>query len=224
MPQTIFFENGRDSVFYESKEVIEKHNNLFIFLRDKPSYVLMKQMCSKRIYFCPDMVASLEELKIERPERKGIMICFREDKEKREESKKCKDFFAELTEYHNENIIYNSTYIQIQRRISKKQHKQRVYSKLREFSGCKLVLTDRLHAMLFSAITGTPCIALDNISGKVRWSYEWLKKLDYIYFAKDLEEVKVMITLIDLNKKYRYVNHNKEEFEKLAWVIGHCVK
>lgn len=225
MPQTIFFENGQDKVFYRCKDVVEKHKNLSVFLRDRQSYDLMKKMCpSKEFYFCPDMVTSLDHLEIEKQERKGIMICFREDKEKMEESKKCKDFFADLKEYHGENIVYNSTYIQSQRRILARQHKQKVYSKLREFSGYKLVITDRLHAMLFSAITGTPCIALDNISGKVRWSYEWIKKLDYIYLAKDLEEVKATVNLIDWNKEYTYVNYNKGRFYKLAKVICSYLK
>ena len=55
--------------------------------------------------------------------------------------------------------------------------------KLDEFRKSKLVVTDRLHGMLFAAITGTPCIALGNSSGKVKGVYDWLTHLDYIQYV-----------------------------------------
>ena len=39
--------------------------------------------------------------------------------------------------------------------------------KFREFSERNLIITDRLHGMIFAAITGTPCVAMDNISHKI---------------------------------------------------------
>ena len=42
--------------------------------------------------------------------------------------------------------------------------------------------------MLFAAVTGTPCIALDNVSKKVSGAYEWIQYLDYIQF-KDEKEI-----------------------------------
>ena len=50
------------------------------------------------------------------------------------------------------------------------------------------LITDRIHGMLFAAVTGTPCIALDNVSKKVSGAYEWIQYLDYIQF-KDEEAV-----------------------------------
>ena len=46
-----------------------------------------------------------------------------------------------------------------------------VYNKLTEFASARLVITDRLHGLIFSAITNTPCIAFDNLSGKVHGTY-----------------------------------------------------
>lgn len=40
------------------------------------------------------------------------------------------------------------------------------YIKFRE---CELVITDRIHGMIFAAITGTPCIALSNY--KIKGTY-----------------------------------------------------
>ena len=49
------------------------------------------------------------------------------------------------------------------------------------FAGAKLVVTDRLHAMIFSSILKVPCLAYNNVSGKVFGVYDlWLKKCDYV--------------------------------------------
>lgn len=61
---------------------------------------------------------------------------------------------------------------------------------LERFAGARLVVTDRLHGMIFAAICGTPVVAVDNLSGKVRAVYEaWLADLPYVRFAESEEEV-----------------------------------
>ncbi len=61
---------------------------------------------------------------------------------------------------------------------------KKCFKKWNEFSSVQLVVTDRLHGMVFSAITGTPCIALDNISHKVYGAYQWLSYLPYLRFLQ----------------------------------------
>ena len=55
------------------------------------------------------------------------------------------------------------------------------------------MVTDRLHAMIFAAITNTPCIAFDNKSNKVECVYKWIKYLSYIKFVRDIEEVETYV-------------------------------
>ena len=58
----------------------------------------------------------------------------------------------------------------------------------RSYSGCELVITDRLHGMLFSAITNTPCIVFDNSYGKISSLYDtWLKDNNGITFTRQLK-------------------------------------
>ena len=38
---------------------------------------------------------------------------------------------------------------------------------LEQISASKFLVTDRLHGMIFAAITSTPCVAFDNVYGKV---------------------------------------------------------
>lgn len=77
----------------------------------------------------------------------------------------------------------------IGRRIPFKEHEGALTSKFRKFKQSKLVITDRLHDMIFAAITGTSCIALDNLSGKVKGVFKWLKFNDYIVFCNNIDEV-----------------------------------
>ena len=77
------------------------------------------------------------------------------------------------------------------------------YIKFRE---CELVITDRIHGMIFAAITGTPCIALSNYNYKVKGTYEWIKNLGYIKFTDDINEIPTLIQELKNIKKIKYDN------------------
>ena len=58
--------------------------------------------------------------------------------------------------------------------------------------------------MIFATLTGTPCIAFDSISGKVKGVYEWIKDLEYVKFANNIEEA-IKYTDILLLKRIIYL-------------------
>ena len=63
-------------------------------------------------------------------------------------------------------------------------------NKLRQFSSAEFVITNRLHGMLFSIITQTPVIALDNVTGKIKSLYNtWLKHFSTVRFVSSKEEL-----------------------------------
>lgn len=59
-------------------------------------------------------------------------------------------------------------------------------NKFKDFQKSKLVITDRLHGMVFCAISGTPCIAFSNYNHKVKGTYDWIKDLDYIKYVDNI--------------------------------------
>ena len=61
--------------------------------------------------------------------------------------------------------------------------KEITYKKFKEFSGYKMVVTDRLHGMIFATVTNTPCIAFDNVSKKVSGVHAWINQLEYVKLA-----------------------------------------
>ena len=220
MPQTTFFENDRS--YKKCKSIVEKHNNISIFLRDEKSYHMIRRMLpSKPIYICPDMVLSMSLFDKKRCDRNGIMLCLKQDKEALEESKRCFEYFQNYSEYKGEKIFYGSTNVKVKRRILISQHEQKVHNKLNELSRHKVIITDMLHAVLFCAVTATPCIALESLSGKVYGGYKWLKRLPYIRYAENFDTVIENLEQMDIGKSYSYVPYNEAEFDQLSKVIQH---
>lgn len=205
-PQTVYFEDTEVGNAEEDKlrNVLKKCEDVTIFARDRRSYeFLRRHMINVCTCMCvPDIVTYLNFHSQGNREKK-ILLCHRRDKEKVFDSRRLYPILEQLKDEMYE-IIETDTVIE--KKIDRNTGEKEVYSKLKEFSSARLILTDRLHGMLFAAITGSPCIAVDNVSKKVSGAYEWLKYLDYIKCV-DAEEVddKLVKTMLDMGQG-NYVN------------------
>ena len=85
-----------------------------------------------------------------------------------------------------------------------------------EIGGKELVITDRLHGMIFCAITGTPCVVINSKSPKVRGCYEWIKHLDYIRFADKAEDIAAEYYAIPKGPHYYDDSHLTHYYDSLA--------
>lgn len=218
-PQTIFYTDD-----YEGKKECEKtskcvsnHNNLIICLREKRSYNVAKnnykfQGDSKPI-LCPDIVLFGSCNYVEKvPNNKiKINICLRKDCEgvidKRE------NLIEEISKYGEINEI--STVVP--RLVPLKNRIKELNESWKDFSSGRITITDRLHGMLFSILNGTPCIVLNNKTGKVFGVLEWIKSTKMVITASTEEEVLQNIPQALKLKESKY-NRNllKKEFEKMA--------
>jgi len=77
--------------------------------------------------------------------------------------------------------------------------------KYEEFRNAALVVTDRLHGMIFCAITGTPCIVINSKSPKIKGCFEWLKHLEYIKFCDNINDIPSIANTIS-GQTYAYDN------------------
>jgi len=77
----------------------------------------------------------------------------------------------------------------LDRAVTRKNREKAVFEKLREFAGARLVITDRLHAMIFAELTGTASIAIDNESKKVMGAYEWLRGNPGVLYLEDTDDI-----------------------------------
>lgn len=203
-PQSVTFDlssdNGR-KYFEDMSKTYKEHKSLTVFVRERKSYDFMKNNLPEvKSFLVPDMVLSLNVPDF-KAERNGVLFCVRTDHEGLGyDFDKLKGFIK--TKYNNfqcENID-NLTGT----RILPFQRKHLVNNQLRRFASAKLIVTDRLHGMVFAAITGTPCIALDNSSGKVSGVYEWIKNNEYIRVCKDINEAEQAVGELDLNTTYHF--------------------
>lgn len=212
-PQTVTFdtetEEGREYL-RQSQEIYSEHPDLTIFVREKKSYEFMQEYFPKvKSFLVPDIVTLLQT-NLKKEKREGIYLCMRSDLEKSLSQSDVKIIESLLhTKYPKESIQYTDTVIPQQ--IFPEGRKTEVQKKLIQFSKAKLVITDRLHGMIFATISGTPCIALSNTNGKVPAVYEWIKDNEYIIFAEDIQKVEEAIASIDLGKAYEY---NYDEIKK----------
>ena len=90
-------------------------------------------------------------------------------------------------------------------------------AKFNEFQTSKLVITDRLHGMIFAAITQTPCIVFGSLTHKTTESHAWLKNLGYIQFCEDINSLEEQIEKVANVKEPQY--DNKFAREKIKEVL-----
>ncbi len=91
-------------------------------------------------------------------------------------------------------------------------YKRRKYVKqtLREFEEAQLVITDRLHAMIMCALTGTACVAYDNSSHKVKNVYKWIESLDFIrVIDEEAELMEAVDAVVQTSKKDNVAQYHK---------------
>ena len=204
-PQTVFFdlnsEEGR-RILKESKTIYEAHPNLTIFVREKYSLEFMTNyMPGIRVKLVPDIVMGLEYQRGE-SNREGALVCLRRDQEKiLNESDTA--ILYDIISKHFEKVHTTDTLLP--ENVMPEERERVLLQLLDEFSSSKLVVTDRLHGMIFSAITETPCIILNSLSPKIKGCYEWIRNLDYICFAETVDEIPELINrLKNTNMSYDY--------------------
>lgn len=222
-PQTIYYsetEKGKREKL-ESIPIYENHPNLTLIAREKKSFDLMKKLYpNTNVLMTPDIVLSMSmnEFGAKKNIRNGILLCMRMDVERKvtdQEQEELEEFLGEV------GLIYRKTDMYSQDSITKENRQERVIDKMEEFARAELVITDRLHGMVFAAITETPCIVLSNYNYKVKGTYEWIKNLGYVYFADDISEVKRIIEEKQENIMLRFDNSKLlPYFEQIQEVIA----
>jgi pyruvyl transferase EpsI len=178
LPQTISFsdtENGKKE-FEKTKKIYNSHKNLLLVAREDKSFEIMKERFSEfNVIEVPDMVLYLN--KKENEKRDGIMFCLRKDKEGLLSEEFKKNISKVLMEKYQVIKIIDTV---LSRGLDKNTRDKEFEKLITEIKKSRLVITDRLHGMIFCAITGTPCIVLKTFNHKVTESYKWLEKLGYI--------------------------------------------
>ena len=194
-PQTIYYEkdSAAKAIMLKSIKIYNNIPKLTLVAREHISYDLMKKLYPKcSVLLTPDIVLSMNQ-KIFNQTRNAILTCFRYDKER---NISLEDEQHLIQNLKKKGYRVYKTDMMSDAQITVNNREKIVDDKLRQFASAKLVITDRLHGMVFCAITGTPCIVLSNNHHKVKGTYEWIKHLDYIKYVTDIAEVMKQVTYL----------------------------
>lgn len=177
------------STFFKLKNALLNTNDTYIIARDKYSFEFMKNNFPSNVHvlLTPDIVLSLEFTST--LERSSVVTAFlRKDGEKLKNNR-LKNLITKLNKQYT--VQFSDTEEPYWKYVINDNNRQEfVNNKLIEFATSKLVITDRLHGMIFSIITGTPAIVFDNANHKIRHAYEdWFSRIPYIYYADNVSDL-----------------------------------
>lgn len=186
-PQTIDFAltpHGRKRKEI-SRRVYAAHKNLTIFAREPHSLERARRdFTDIDIGFCPDIVLSLDKVQ-PKCERTDVICCMRSDKEQ-QTSEDMKNALAEGMQNAFGNVRFVDTVDVTLEECKPENYEQTLENFWSMLRKCRVVVTDRLHCMIFCAITGTPCVVLDNTNHKISGVYDaWLTEIPYITMLRE---------------------------------------
>lgn len=210
LPQSMYFEDNEEGERQKQLfcDLLVNHNNIVVLLRENISYNRFEAMCKGKVksYLMPDMALTLN-YSHEQKERSGILLCLRNDKESiltEDEKISIRTQFLGFGEAVEEGSMHWHS------NITQGMRKEIISAKINEFKGYRLVITDALHCMISCAISGTPCIAINNINRKLEGIYKsWLSGLSYIRYADTLEDV-INMDLSGWEELYKSNHYDKD--------------
>lgn len=216
-PQTIYFtdtESGK-SELKKTIQIYNNHPDLIICIREKYSFQQYSRYFHKTL-LVPDIVLS-ENRREKKYNNNKVLFVMRKDEEK----KICQEEIDIIKRLLDScNIKYDFSDMMCNTRIRKNNRKKKVTEKLSEISQYGLVITDRLHGMVFSYLMKTSCIALGNYNNKVKGTYEWISFDESIEFIDDIEK----ITIEDIKNKINMVPTKDIVDNKLYSELIRCIE
>jgi len=216
-PQSVYFEDtekGREEL-RKSQEAYNKNPNLTVVARDTQSLNYLQENFDINAIYTADMALSLHP---DRPDfdRDGVLFIMRADNEK-VTSEELWDRLSNNLEKLDEDVEQTDTllpYKDASEDISSNKTNSPLDSirmsernwlvklKLDQIKTSEVVVTDRLHAMIFSVLTHTPCLVFDNSYGKASaFYYNWFEDLNYIQHTTE-KDPKKLVSMIEELKTY----------------------
>lgn len=191
-PQTISFSwTARGAAeLAKSARIYNHHKHLRLYVRGNSSLeVARTHFPGVESRLMPDMVHMLKTDYAF--SRKGALLCLREDQEGILDGGQKAEL--EQTLLDAVGTVDRRTNMHTQD-IPREDRGLVVRQELMHFASHKIAVTDRLHGMIFSAITGTPCVVLPSCNHKIREYYEaFFRDAEGIFLADSPEDIRPVI-------------------------------
>lgn len=218
-PQTIHYDrsDAGKAELEKDQRSIKETKNLTLCVRERYSYELAKEYFDCRVILTPDIVLFSDYRDRGKYERKGGILLLRTDLEGVISGQE-KQFIKTVVEKYTPDIRINDTQLIID--IEVDDRKDVMDDFISKIAKAEFVITDRLHGMVFCAITKTPCIVLPNYNHKVGGVYEWISKLEYVIMIKRMSELEEAIQKLQKIEKIEYDNSSiLESFDALSRIL-----
>lgn len=184
-PQSTFFSDdvsGRETL-NDTIYNYSKHNTFYLFARDSKTYDFMRtNFTNNSIGLVPDIVLSGSHSRVNDTVRnqKKIILSLRSDAEVSMVDGASSEIEHRLQATGYEVVVKDTE--AGSSKLSSASGRKMLQEHLGLYSTSSVVVTDRLHGVIFCAITGTPCIAIDNSYGKVHALCDtWLSDIAWIH-------------------------------------------
>ena len=187
MPQTCFYseDEGGKRALKEDKDVIGGCRDITLYARDMTSYEFMKNNFDAKVEFLHDTVSLYDATEFASGEREGIVVCLRSDKEGKLTLGNKTEILS-VCEKKRETLVTDTC---TNYDVATSEREKVLKDKWKLWGKSELIVTDRLHGMIFALITGTPCIVIGNNHFKVYEAYKTFSEAPYLSFIESLEQL-----------------------------------
>ena len=191
-PQTVFYGSDRFGLkqLKKSKPIYGKCINLTIFARETTSEHLLREFFPDcKVLLAPEMALYLD-INGYAVERNGVLLCLRSDKEKTLDTGSTESI---LEAANSMTGIYHYTDMLDENAVTKYNRNDAITNKLNEFAQAKLIITDRLHGMVFAILACTPCVVIESKSHKIAGVYNWIRDMETVQLINDVKDLQSAI-------------------------------
>lgn len=218
-PSTLDYHNssyGKKS-FTNAIKTYNKNDKVKIFAREEKTYnLLIKYFDKNYIYLSPDIVFFLKDWVDENIcnviKNKHVGVCIRNDAESILSDTSKERLFKAIA---NKNLKMDLIDTMSSPEKYDYQYQKIVKAKIQEFSKYSLIITDRLHAVVFACLVGVPCIAFDNSNGKVFGVCKRLNNKGIIFTGVNDNFEDCISSALNMKTNFNY-DYFKREFDKMA--------
>lgn len=185
LPQTIFFKSKENEARTAKSYNSMKH--MLFLARDEVSYEMAKRMFPDIPVKCyPDIVTTLIGTKHFSSERKGILMCCRDDSEKLYPESEITDLMNRLKEIDVVSMTDTTKHGKRSEIVANAE--KYVWDEIENYSKYRCIITDRYHGTIFSMIASTPVIVIKSNDHKVTTGVNWFEGVydGHIFRADDL--------------------------------------
>lgn len=225
-PQSVYFGGGAfsDMEMARMKFLYEKHGRLMLTAREEKTYELCQSLFDEVFIklMVPDMVFFLGCDHNAASKRRGALVCLRTDIESRQMVKQSEvehilsDLDFTVTKYttisSSEILLYN--------------REEKVSEALDTVASAEVIVTDRLHCMIFCILTNTPCVVFDNITGKLTETLKWLPMCGNIVQCQRINEIEEAVKKVTAAKSdnQEILSSLYQKFDVFAERISEFIK